>query len=252
MRLSRSVFVYQAKLVDDSSIEKELKKLADKHKRYGFRKMYHKLRLQGFAWNHKRVYRVYCSLKLNLKRKPKKRLPMREKIALVEPKMINETWSLDYMSDALINGKRFRTANVIDDCNREVLGIKASISLPSQQVASFLDDIAQERGYPQKIRMDNGPENISKTLKQWAKNRNIELKYIQPGKPAQNGYIERFNRTYREEVLDMYLFRNIHEVQDITNEWVIDYNSERPHHSLNNLTPCEYVKRKKFSTFGLY
>lgn len=252
MRLSRSAFEYQTKNVDDTAIEKELKKLADKYRRYGFRKMFYKLRLQGFCWNHKRVYRVYRSLKLNLKVKPKKRLPVREKVTLVEPKTINETWSLDYMSDVLTNGKRFRTANVIDDCNREVLGINVSASLPSQKVTSFLDDIAQARDYPQKIRMDNGPENISKVFKQWAKKHGIVLEYIQPGKPAQNGYIERFNRTYREEVLDMYLFRNLQEVQNITNEWIMDYNNERPHHSLNNLTPHECARRKKISTFGLY
>jgi len=252
MRLSRSIFEYQAKQPDDTVIARELKKLADKHKRYGFRKMFYKLRLQGFTWNHKRVYRVYCSLKLNLKVKPKKRLPVREKVTLVEPKNINDTWSLDYMSDALMNGKRFRTANVIDDYNREVLGIRASISLPSQKIINFLNDIAQERGYPQKIRMDNGPENISKSFKQWAKKCDIELEYIQPGKPAQNGYIERFNRTYREEVLDMYLFRNLQEVQDITNEWIMDYNNERPHHSLNNLPPHECARKKELSIFELY
>jgi len=252
MRLSRSVFEYQAKQVDDTIIERELQRLSDKHKRYGFRKMFHKLRMQGFVWNHKRVYRVYCSLKLNLKVKPKKRLPVREKLTLVEPKNINDTWSLDYMSDALMNGKRFRTANIIDDYNREVLGIKASNSLPSQKVTEILDEIAMSRGYPDKIRMDNGPENISKNMKAWAKKRNIKLNYIQPGKPAQNGYIERFNRTYREEVLDMYLFRNLKEVQSITDEWIDDYNRERPHHLLRNRTPCEYAKDKKFSTFRLY
>jgi putative transposase len=240
MRLSRSVFGYKAKLQDDSAIETTLKELAMKYKRYGFRKLFVKLRMQGHTWNHKRVYRVYCALKLNLKVKPKKRLPSRDKITLEQPKMINITWSLDYMSDALIGGKRFRTLNVIDDCNRESLGIKASSSLPSQQVTNFLDVIALNRGYPKKIRMDNGPENISKTMKEWAAVRKIELEYIQPGKPAQNGYIERFNRTYREEVLDMYLFRNIKEVQEITDQWIDEYNTERPHHSLGNLTPHQY------------
>jgi putative transposase len=250
--LSRSVFCYRARLQDDAAIEDALKKLADKYKRYGFRKIFHKIRTLGFTWNRKRVYRVYRSLKLNLKIKPKKRLLAREKITLREPIMLNNTWSLDYMSDACMDGKRFRTINVIDDCSRESLGIKASRSLPSYAVTAFLDEIAQHRGkYPQEIRMDNGPENIAKNMKIWAKRHNIKLSYIQPGKPAQNGYIERFNRTYREEVLDMYLFRNLQEVQRITNEWISEYNSERPHHSLGNLTPHEYAKTK-FSTFKLY
>lgn len=243
MGLSRSTFVYQARKQDDSVIVRKLKELATKHTRYGFRKIFYKLRQAGFTWNHKRVYRVYRALKLNLKRRPKKRLPTREKTALDTPKIINESWSLDYMSDALQNGKKFRTANVIDDCNREVLGIKASISLPSQHIIEFLDDIASHRGYPQQIRMDNGPENISKIMTQWAKKHNVTLRYIQPGKPAQNAYIERFNRTYREEILDMYLLNNIQEVQFITEQWMHEYNTQRPHQSLGNLTPHEYVNQ---------
>lgn len=235
--------MYQAQKSDDSAIESKLKELAERHKRYGFRKIFHKLKTLGFTWNHKRVYRVYCALQLNLKRKPKKRLPAREKTPLSIPKTMNQSWSLDYMSDALTNGKKFRTANVIDDCNREALGIKASTSLPSQHIIQFLNDIASQRGYPQQIRMDNGPENISKTMKGWAKNHNVTLKYIQPGKPAQNAYIERFNRTYREEILDMHLFKNIQEVQLITDQWISEYNTERPHHALGNLTPHEYVNQ---------
>ena len=243
--ISRSVFKYTAQGKGDDEIIKELKKLAHKFKRYGFKKIFAKLRKTGFKWNHKRVYRVYCSLKLNLKRRPKKRLPAREKIALGQPDKINQAWSLDYMSDALTSGKRFRTANVIDDHNREVLGIKASISLPSQQVINFLEDLIAIRGFPKKIRMDNGPENIAKIMKKWADKNAIELQYIEPGKPAQNGYIERFNRTYREEILDMYLFKNIEEVQLITDKWMQEYNTERPHFSLGNLTPQEYFIKHK-------
>jgi putative transposase len=253
MRLSRSAFVYQSKSNDDYAIEKILRELTNKHKRYGFRKIFIKLRKQGFAWNHKRVYRVYCSLKLNLKRKPKKRLLSRKKVTLSIPATPNNTWSLDYMSDALMNGRRFRTINVIDDYNREILTIKALFSLPSQRVTELLDYIALTRGYPQKIRMDNGPENIAKVMGKWAKNHKIILEHIEPGKPAQNGYIERFNRTYREEVLDMYLFKNIQEVQEITDQWINEYNTERPHHSLGNLSPWEYAKNKiNFPTFELY
>jgi putative transposase len=241
MGLSRSVFNYQVQKQDDRIIVSKLKELTTKHTRYGFKKVFYKLRALGFTWNHKRVYRVYCALKLNLKRKPKKRLPSREKVPLSAPKTINQSWSLDYMSDALTNGKKFRTVNVIDDCNREALGIKASIFMPSQYVTNFLDDIALQRGYPQQIRVDNGPENIAKNTKEWAKKHNVALLYIQPGKPAQNGYIERFNRTYREEVLNMYLFKNIQEVQRITDQWINEYNTERPHHSLGNLTPNQYV-----------
>lgn len=252
MRLSRSMYSYQSVGEDDEQIKEILRELADKHKRYGFRKIFCLVRRKGFPWNHKRVYRVYCLLGLNIRKKPKKRLPVRDKIVLEQPARLNTCWSLDYMSDALIYGKRFRTVNVIDDCNREALTIKARLSLPSKHVIEILEEVAQEKGYPEKIRVDNGPENISREFKRWSKSHGIVLEYIQPGKPAQNGYIERFNRTYREEVLDMNLFRNIQEVQQLTDQWIQEYNNERPHQSLGNLTPSEYGRSKKFSTFGLY
>lgn len=254
MGISRSVMAYRAHQAtnEDELIGQKLRALAAQHKRYGFGKMFDKLRRAGFKWNHKRVYRVYCSLKLNLKRKPKKRLPVREKMTLAQPDKINVCWSLDYMSDALMNGKKFRTANVIDDYNREVLGIKVSVSLTAQRVVDFLDQIAAFRGYPSRIRVDNGPENLAKVMRAWAAKHNIELQYIQPGKPAQNAYIERFNRTYREDVLDLYLFKSIEEVQMITDRWIIEYNHNRPHCSLGNLTPIEYVTNNQNSILELY
>ncbi len=252
LKVSRTVYHYQPKQVDASELKQELLKLAQKHKRYGFEKMYQKLRQKGYSWNHKRVYRVYCELQLNLRRKPKKRLPPREKITLAQPEFINRSWSMDFMSDALLNGQRFRTVNVLDDCNREALGIKASVSLPAKRVTEFLDLIACRRGYPLQIRLDNGPENVSKEMVAWAKRHGVTIHYIQPGKPAQNAYIERFNRTYREEVLDMYLFKKIADVQSITDKWLQEYNTERPHESLGNLTPQKFVEKQLISINALY
>jgi len=252
LKLSRSVYRYIPKLVSDDEIKKVLLSLAEKHCRYGFEKMFRKIRQQNYGWNHKRVYRVYCELKLNLRRKPKKRLAPREKIMLVQPEKLNISWSLDYMSDALMHGQRFRTVNVLDDCNREALGIKASCSLPTKQVTLFLDQIANRRGYPLQLRLDNGPENISREMLAWAKEHGVHIHYIQPGKPAQNAYIERFNRTYREEVLSMYLFKNITEVQRITDQWLLEYNGERPHESLGHLTPWAFAEKKVALTSSLY
>jgi putative transposase len=229
-----------------------LQELANKYLRYGFKKMYQKMRQHGCKWNHKRVYRVYCDMQLNLRCKPKKRLPSRNRIALIQPEKMNVNWSMDFMSDALINGRSFRTVNIIDDCNREVIGIKASLSLPAIRVTEYLDQIARERGYPMKLRLDNGPENISKIMVSWAKKHHVHIHYIQPGKPAQNAYIERFNRTYREEVLDMYLFRDIKEVQAITDKWMDEYNNERPHESLGNLTPQIFRQQQIRSNNVLY
>jgi putative transposase len=238
--------------MDDPQIKQELLALADQHKRYGFWKLYPMLRRKGFGWNNKRVYRVYCELNLNLRKRPKKRLPSREKLPLVQPAFINACWSLDYMSDALINGRRFRTMNVLDDCNREALGIRASFSLPSERVTEFFDEIAARRGYPNQLRVDNGPENISMVMLQWAQRHHVTVQYIQPGKPAQNAYIERFNRTYREEILDMNLFYGISHVQAITDEWLIKYNGQRPHESLGNLTPWEFSEKLSVPTEGLH
>ena len=215
--------------------------LAAQHPTYGFQKLFNLIRLKGGAFNHKRVYRIYCGLKLNLRIKPKKRLAPRTKVTLVQPEGLNLCWSLDFMSDALTNGRRIRTANVIDDCNREGLGILVAYSLPSRRITRWLDQLALTRGYPQGIRVDNGPENVSHHLQGWAKSHGIVIQYIQPGKPAQNAYIERFNRSYREAVLDSYLFESIQEAQMKTNVWLKHYNEERPHESLNNLSPRNFI-----------
>src|SRR3990167_8203427 len=228
---------------DDTMIEDLLKSLSVQHPTYGFEKLFNCIRLKNYTFNHKRVYRIYCDLKLNLKIKPKKRLAPRTKIKLTQPDKINQCWSLDFMSDALMNGRRIRTANVIDDCNRGALGILVSYSLTAKRITKWLDLLAMSHGYPKRIRVDNGPENISKHFQQWAQQHGIFIQYIQPGKPAQNAYIERFNRTYREAVLDMYLFQSINEVQKITNNWLKHYNEERPHEALNNQTPTNFMKQ---------
>jgi putative transposase len=247
--LSRTAFAYEPKKkVDDPLIKQELLALVEENRTHGFWKLYTRLRNDGFCWNNKRVYRVYCDLRLNKRKKPRKRLPSREKLPLIQPEEPNACWSLDFMSDALMNGRRFRTVNVIDDSNREALGIKAGFSLPAERVTEFLDEIAERRGYPKELRVDNGPENISSVMSNWAANNDVIIKFIQPGKPAQNGYIERFNRTYREEVLDMNLFHDITHVQAITDDWLVKYNRKRPHESLGNLTPCQFGEKLRQPT----
>jgi len=238
--LSRSVY-YREPQKKDEGIKVALLGLAEKHIRWGFKKMYQTLRREHI-WNHKRIKRVYCELKLNIRKKPKKRLPARDKQALRQPLTGNYCWSIDFMSDALTSGRKFRTLNVLDDFNRECLGIKISNCLPARCVIEYLDFISQFRGYPKKIRVDNGPEFIAKEFELWAEKRGIAILHIQPGKPAQNAYIERFNRTYREDVLDLYMFDSIEEVQKITDDWLDDYNKNRPHQSLNNLAPLEFSR----------
>ena len=241
VRISRSVYHYQPDGSKDDAVISAIQEIAERYPAYGFGKVFAVLRRSGHPWNHKRVYRVYCLLKLNLRRKGKKRLPSRNPEPLVVPAEMNQCWSIDFMSDSLFCGRRFRTFNVVDDYNREALAIEVDLSLPSARVVRVLDRIVDWRGCPLKIRMDNGPEFISVTLADWAEKYGIKLEFIEPGKPTQNSYVERFNRTYRTEVLNMYAFRRLSEVRELTDNWIKEYNEERPHDSLGDLTPREFL-----------
>jgi putative transposase len=241
-RIDRKTYRYDPKQQKENDMIKSLLlKLSAQYPQYGFQTLFGLLRNMGNLWNHKRVRRIYCELKLNLKRKPKKRLAPRTAIKLETPVKRNEVWSIDFMHDALACGRRFRTMNVIDDHRRQCLGIRVAFSLPSTATTRHLDDLARIHGYPNIIRLDNGPEHIAFHFKQWASEHNIELRFIQPGKPAQNAYIERFNRTYREAILDMYLFDNLQEVKQLTKEWIHHYNFERPHQALGMQPPIQHA-----------
>ncbi len=242
--MSRSGYRYQSRKSDDSKINEQLVSLAERKPCWGFKKMYDYLSNQGYGWNHKRVHRVYRDLGLNIQVKPKKRLPSREPKPLFQPEAANISWSLDFMRDSLSNGRAFRTLNIMDDFNREALWIEADTSLPAQRVTRTFDMLASWRGYPKQLRVDNGPELISKELADWAARHHVELAFIQPGKPAQNAYIERFNRTFREEILDTYLFTTIQEVQEIAEECLEEYNAVRPHEALGGLPPYQFMAIK--------
>ncbi|WP_370609737.1 IS3 family transposase [Citrobacter portucalensis] len=240
LNLSRTVYHYRPDTTRDEPVIVALQAMAERYPRYGFPKLFQVLRRQGYPWNHKRIHRIYCLLKLNFRRKGKQRLPVRNPSPLATPEALNQSWSVDFMHDALVCGRRFRTFNVVDDFNREALSIEIDLNLPALRVVRVLDRIAANRGYPVMLRMDNGPEFISLVLAEWAEQHAVKLEFIQPGKPTQNAFIERFNRTYRTEILDFYLFRTLNEVREITERWVSEYNCERPHQSLNNMTPEEY------------
>lgn len=242
MCLSRSSMFYESKKESDDEIIEALQELVERFPERGFGKYFLLIRRRGRIWNHKRVYRVYCALKLNRRRLGKKRLPSRDPKPLVVPSSPDASWSIDFMSDSLWSGRRFRTFNVLDDFNREALAIEVDLNLPASRVVRVLERIVAWRGLPNQIRMDNGPEFISCTLADWAQRNGVHLEFIRPGRPMQNGFVERFNRSYREGVLDMYVFKSLREVQERTEIWMRDYNEHCPHDALNGMTPIEYRK----------
>lgn len=238
--LPRSVVTYRRHPRDDSSLITALQELVDKHPTIGFWKCYYRLRRKGLVCNHKRLYRVYTMLKLNIRRRNKHRIPERIKQPLVIPETINQVWSMDFMCDSLVDGRRFRLLNIIDDYNRESLCIEIDTSLPALRVIRVLQRLLETRGKPDRIRVDNGPEFISEKLLGWCGEQQIVLQFIQPGKPVQNALVERNNGSIRKELLDAYLFFSLAEVRDMAREWQQDYNCSRPHQSLGFVPPADY------------
>lgn len=242
LSVPRSSYRYIPKPRNDTPVINELQRLVEKHPAIGFWQSYFRIRRQGFIWNHKRVYRIYTALHLNIRRRYKKRLPARVKQALFQPQAINEVWSVDFMSDSLWDGRKFRLLNVVDDFNRQVLALEADLSLPALRVIRVLEYLKEFRGLPKMIRVDNGPEFISHTLDQWCRSHQVSLAYIQPGKPMQNGYVERCNGSVRKELLNANVFCSLKEVREKVEEWMLDYNYHRPHGSLGYRAPVDLLE----------
>jgi len=220
--ISVATYYYKPRLsAANQQVADWLLRLTTANKRWGFGLCYLYLRnVKGFGWNHKRIYRIYRELELNLRIKPRRRIKRDKPDALSVPLAPNQVWSIDFMSDSLTDGRTLRTFNVLDDYNREGLGIEVDQSLPSARVIKALERIIEWRGKPAAIRCDNGPEYVSQSLVNWANEHQITLMYIQPGKPTQNAYIERFNRTVRHEWLDMHLFESIEHAQHLATDWL--------------------------------
>lgn len=240
--MSKSVYYYTPLHKDDTEIEQALHQKAREHPEEGFWMAYHRLRAEGKPWNHKRVHRVYKTLGLPLRRKVKKRLPARIKESLEVPERVGHTWSMDFVTDVLENKRRFRALNIMDDYNREALHIEVDFSLTSSRVVWVLNHLIKRRGIPKRIRMDNGPEFIAKLTSQWSKMHAIEFKYIQPGKPTQNAFVERFNGSFRRGTLNRFIFEDIDQVREQVQLWMHDYNYFRPHKALGYVSPKRYLE----------
>ena len=239
--ISETCYRYTPKLSSENDkIADWLIRLTHNQKNWGFGLCFFYLRnVKGYGWNHKRVYRIYRELELNLRIKPKKRIVREKPVPLAVPDEINQCWSMDFMHHKLTDGRSFRLLNVIDDHNREGLAIEVDFSLPAVRVIRTLDQIIEWRGKPKVIRSDNGPEYISDLLATWSEKHGITLDFIQPGNPQQNAYIERYNRTVRYDWLEQYLWTEIYEVQDYATKWLWTYNHERPNMALGGITPMQ-------------
>lgn len=237
MEIHRSYFYYVDKS-DDTEVEDAIREAGQFGE--GFWKIFKIIRRQGFTWNHKKVYRVYKSLHFEKRSRLRKRLPARVKNPLVTPEEPNTTWSIDFVSDVVEGGRKFRVLNVLDDADRSVVAQEISMSMPAERVIRSLEKVIWIHGKPKNIRCDNGPEFISGLFQNWCKTNDIKLLYTQPGCPTQNSYIERFNGSYRRAVLDAYLFRNLDEVREITDKWMTYYNELRPHDALEDMSPKQY------------
>ena len=237
--ISETCYRYASRLSDaNEAITDWLLCLTGAQRNWGFGLCYLYLRnVKHFKWNHKRVYRIYRELELNLRIKPRKRLIREKPDALAVPSAINQCWSMDFIHDQLQNGRSYRLFNVIDDFNREGLAIEVDFSLSAERVIRALDQIIEWRGKPLNIRCDNGPEYISHLLAEWAIKHKITLLFTQPGKPQQNAYVERYNRTVRYDWLNQYLFSTIDEVQDFATQWLWSYNNERPNMAIGGIPP---------------
>lgn len=238
-RLSRSTWQYRSRRPNDNELRQQLRDLAAKLPRYGYKRLCRRLRKNGVKVNHKKIYRLYREEQLMVRKRARKRLIRRaEKPS--PPTRPNVRWSMDFTSDQLADGRRFRTWNLVDDFTRECLAIEVQRSISGAHVARLLTAIVEERGRPEMIVCDNGPEFISRALEIWAEQHGVKIQFIEPGKPVQNCYIESFNGRFRDECLNEHWFTSMDDARQIIGDWRQDYNHVREHGSLGGMTPTEY------------
>ena len=244
MPLSCNTLRYKPKKKDDEALRKRMRKLAESRRRAGCKMLHAILRREGLVINHKRTERIYREegLALAIRRRKKRASVMR--IELDKPTRPNEQWAMDFVSDGLANGRRIRVLTIIDVYTREALKIVVDTSIGGPRVTRELDGLHYQRGLPATIVTDNGPEFVSNALDEWAFNRGVKIHFITPGKPIENAFIESFNGRLREECLNVNWFMSINSARRTIEEWRVDYNTERPHSSLSDLTPEEFMRKE--------
>ena len=240
--ISRSLYRYRSRRPDCTRLRSRIEEIAAIKRRYGYRRVYLRLRREGWQVNRKRVYRIYRDAGLAVRRRKRKRIGLFERKPLPKPIAANLSWSMDFVADGLIGGRRLRCLTIVDDCTRECLAIEVDTSITGLRVQSVLERLADTRGLPKSITVDNGPEFDGQVLDQWAYRSSVHLSFIRPGKPNENAYIESFNGKFRDECLNEHWFISLAHARRVIEAWRIEYNTERPHSSLGNLTPEEFAQ----------
>jgi putative transposase len=242
VRISRSLYRYRSCRSDGGSVRARIEEIAAQKRRYGYRRIHVLLRREGWLINRKRTYRLYREAGLAVRRRKRKHIGPFERKPLPKPTVANRSWSMDFVSDGLADGRRLRCLNIVDDCTRECVAIEVDTSLTGTRVRAVLERLADTRGLPRSITVDHGPEFEGQVLDAWAYERNVQLSFIRPGKPNENAYIESFNGKFRDECLNEHWFLTMGQARRTIETWRIEYNTQRPHSSLGNLTPEEYAR----------
>jgi putative transposase len=246
--LARSVQQYRPVPKDDAAVVKRMKELASENRRYGYLRLHAMLRREGLVLNAKRTYRLYTEQGLQVRTRKRRKLPRRDRVSPQVPERPMQRWSMDFVGDQLADCRRFRVLNIVDDHSRICPGQIVDVSIPGARVARFLDDLALRFGLPEEIVLDNGPEGTSKAMFDWSERTGVRLRFIEPGKPVQNAFVESFNGKLRDECLNLHWFRSIRHAREEIARWRHHYNTERPHSALGYLSPQEFLMKTTAST----
>ena len=242
----RSTQQYEAKAKPEDTLPQRIAELAAERPRFGYRRLTALLKREGVSVWHGRVHRITKQLRLQVPRRKRKRIAC-SKPAQTEITRPNQRWGMDFVSDGLADGRSFRALGIVDHYTRECPLIEVDLSLPGARVVRVLEQVAEERGLPDAIRVDHGPEFVCDAVRSWCKRKKVELDYIEPGKPMQNGHVESFNGKLRDECLNTHWFTSLRQARNIIESWRIDYNEARPHSALGYATPNEFAGRSSAS-----